>query len=222
VGSRLRFSTVVFDLDGTLLDTLDDITSALNHALAQAGLGERTRDEVRSYLGRGFRRLVACALPGGENDPAYRDVLAGFGSYYTEHCQVQTAPYPGVLDVLRHLSERGVRLAIASNKGDEAVKRLATHHFSGLIEPAHAFGQRDDLPRKPAPDLVFLALASLGETVDHALYVGDSDVDYATARAAGMPCCLVSWGFKERSLLETLDAEFLVDDASGLERVCLG
>lgn len=224
-----RFDAVVFDLDGTLLYTLEDIAAALNHALAQHGLQTYSVDAVRGFLGRGFKRLVSCAVPSlPVGSQAYRQLLSDFAGYYTDHCQDRTVPYPGVVSLLEHLEAAGVRTAIASNKGDAAVKKLASYHFSGLIGPDHAFGERPRLERKPAPDIVCAALDALRTPPDRALYVGDSDVDFAVAENIPMSCCLVSWGFKDRSFLESLRgkdgvrAPRVVDDALSLEQVCLG
>lgn len=217
----MSYEAVLFDLDGTLLDTLDDLTSALNHTLSEDGFGTRSREEVRSYLGNGFARLVTCALPQGASTPGFDSLLAGFASYYNAHCQEKTAPYPGILDMLSSLKDAGVKMAVVSNKGEVAVRELVKYHFDGIVEPFHAFGQRDGIRRKPEPDMVIHAMDVLGTGPEGTLYVGDSDVDYLTAKNAGIDCALVSWGFKGRTFLEGLGARCIVDDVSEIEDICL-
>ena len=186
-------TAIIFDLDGTLLDTLGDLHHAVNHVLAEFGYPTRTMEEVCRFVGNGAERLMRLAVPeGGAWEPA----LAAFQSYYRQHCDILTAPYAGILDVLVQLQSR-YPLAVVSNKPDRAVKELAAVYFPNL----YARGESTDCPRKPAPDMVWQAMQAL--EVERCIYVGDSDVDIMTAQRAGVPCISVTWGFRgEQELLE--------------------
>ena len=186
-------TAVLFDLDGTLLDTLDDLTASTNAALSAFSLPPRTRDEVRRFVGNGAERLIRLALPGKETDPPVEEVLKAFREHYNAHCLDRTRPYVGILEALEALS---MPAAIVSNKPDSAVKPLCSRFFPGIP----AFGETADCPRKPAPDMLFRGLAALG--ADRCVYVGDSEVDILTARNAGMPCLSVLWGFRDKDTLE--------------------
>ena len=189
---------VIFDLDGTLLDTLDDLHAAVNHTLAQFGCPPRTREEVRQFVGNGARRLIAQAVPeGGDVD----ETLARFREYYDAHCRVLTRPYEGILEALDEVREK-YPVAIVSNKPDSAVKILSDIYFGGIF----ARGEDVDCPRKPAPDMVFQTMAALG--VERCVYVGDSEVDVLTACNAGVPCLSVLWGFRDKTVLEDAGAEY--------------
>ena len=186
-------TAIIFDLDGTLLDTLGDLHHAVNHVLAEFGYPTRTIEEVCRFVGNGAERLMRLAVPEGE---AWEPALAAFQSYYRQHCDILTAPYAGILDVLAQLQSR-YPLAVVSNKPDRAVKELAAVYFSNL----YARGESTDCPRKPAPDMVWQAMQAL--EVERCIYVGDSDVDIMTAQRAGVPCISVTWGFRgEQELLE--------------------
>ena len=197
---------ILFDLDGTLLDTMADLTDAVNHALGVHGYPSRTMDEVRSFVGNGAARLLALSVPEGED---YQPVLATYQAYYRTHCQIKTGPYPGVVEALAQLSKH-YPVAIVSNKPDAATKTLCADYFPGVL----ARGEAADCPRKPAPDMLFQAMKTLG--VDKAIYVGDSEVDVITAGNAGMPCISVTWGFRDREELLEAGAKYLCDDAAQL------
>lgn len=190
---------VIFDLDGTLLDTLGDLAASTNYALRAEGLPERTLDEVRRFVGNGVRLLMERAVPGGAAHPRFELLLATFKRHYVDHCLDRTAPYAGVDAMLRALKARGHRIAIVSNKLQSGVTALYETFFRDTVEVA--VGERPEVRRKPAPDMVRQALCELGCASDNALYVGDSDVDVATARAAGVPCISVLWGFRDRDFL---------------------
>lgn len=196
---------ILFDLDGTLLDTLQDLTDAVNYALAQYGCPPRTAEQVRLAIGNGALRLIQLSLPGKENDPPAQQVLVTYQQYYATHCQIKTRPYDGVLQALEQLKEH-YPIAIVSNKPDGAVKPLCRQHFGDVL----ARGERTDCPRKPAPDMVLQTMAELG--VDTCIYVGDSDVDVLTARNAGVPCLSVLWGFRDRADMEKVGATQFCDD----------
>ena len=185
---------VLFDLDGTLLNTLEDLADAVNHVLKSYGCPERTVEEVRQFVGNGAERLIRLALPGREDDPPVAEVLDAFRSYYAAHSLVKTAPYAGIMDALQAVGEK-FPVAIVSNKPDAAVKILCAHFFPGI----YARGESVDCPRKPAPDMVAKTMEILG--VDGCIYVGDSDVDVITAKNAGVPCLSVLWGFRDRDFI---------------------
>lgn len=200
---------VIFDLDGTLLDTLADLASAVNAALTANGMPARSIDEVRAFVGNGVRNLMRRAIPQGEQNPAFEKVFADFRAYYAEHCKDATKPYDGIMELLEALKQRGCRLAIVSNKLDSAVKELTKEYFGDYITVA--IGDREGVARKPAPDTVFAALEELGVTKEEAIYVGDSDVDIMTAMNAGLPCISVTWGFRDRAFLLFHGAEHFAD-----------
>ncbi|MCD7821478.1 MAG: HAD family hydrolase [Clostridiales bacterium] len=200
----MNYNTVIFDLDGTLLDTLDDLADSLDHTLKEVGAPALTRAQVRRYVGNGMARLIELALPGGRDDPRYDRTLETMQAYYKAHNQIKTAPYPGVLDLIDDLRRRGFALAVVSNKPDSSVKPLVRFYFGDAIPVA--IGQRPDVRRKPAPDAVEEALRQLGRDRSEAVYVGDSEVDLATARNAGMDCISVTWGFRDRDVLDRAGA----------------
>lgn len=191
---------ILFDLDGTLLDTLEDLRDAANYALSRFACPERSLEEVRSFVGNGAGLLIRRALPGGTDDPDWQAVLPVFREYYDAHCRIKTAPYVGIPEALSALRAR-YPLAIVSNKPDSAVKRLCGAYFGDIF----ARGEAEDCPRKPAPDMLFQAMKAIG--ADRAIYVGDSEVDVETARNAGMPCLSVLWGFRDRVCLERAGAK---------------
>ncbi len=194
-----RITTAVFDLDGTLLDTLQDLADSTNFALRYGGLPERTTEEVRMFVGNGVRLLMERAVPGGASHPRFEELFGVFKRHYVEHCREHTCLYDGVADMLYALKERGFRLAIVSNKLQSGVTELYDTYFRDTVEVA--VGERPEMRRKPAPDMVWQALAELRVDAGEAVYVGDSDVDVATARAAGLPCISVLWGFRDRDFL---------------------
>ena len=197
---------ILWDLDGTLLDTLQDLADAVNHTMAQFGYPQRTLEEVRRFVGNGARRLIALAVP--ENADV-DEVLAAFHAYYDEHCQIKTKAYDGIMEALAVLQEK-YPMAIVSNKPDSAVKSLCAQYFPGLF----ARGESADCPRKPAPDMVYKAMEAIG--VETCIYVGDSEVDVLTAKAAGVPCLSVLWGFRDREEIEAAGGQQFCDDTARL------
>lgn len=194
-----QYNTVIFDLDGTLLDTLDDLADATNYALRSMGMPERTIEEVRFFVGNGVRRLMELAVPDGFDNPKFEETFAKFKEYYGVHCNDKTKAYEGVVDLLRELKEEGYALAIVSNKLDSAVKELSEIYFEGIVKVA--IGEKEGVAKKPAPDTVYKALEELGMPTEGAVYVGDSDVDVMTAKNAGLPCISVLWGFRDKEFL---------------------
>ena len=212
--TKQTYRAVIFDLDGTLLDTLEDLTDSCNQALARLNYLPHTIDEVRQFVGNGLGVMMEKALPGGRGNPDYEKALAGMKEIYAGNYRNKTKAYPGVLELIERLKEKGVKMAIVSNKPDEQVKELAALYFTSIPQEA-AIGENEaaGVRRKPAPDSVYTALRALGEDKSAAVYVGDSDVDMATARNAGLPCISVSWGFKTREFLQQNGASPIVDRA---------
>ncbi len=194
-----RYDAVVFDLDGTLLDTLQDLADSTNEILRRHGMPLKTDEEIRSFVGNGIRHLLDCAVPEGEQNPAFDQIHKEFTAYYCEHCMDKTEPYPGVLFLLSELKKAGISTAIVSNKGDYAVKKLNQVYFSGLVQVA--VGEREGCRRKPQPDGVLQAIKEMNVPGERSAYVGDSEVDILTAKNAGLPCYLVTWGFRSRKQL---------------------
>lgn len=208
----MGYATYLFDMDGTLLDTLADLTAAVNHTLEQYGYPRRTIEQVRKGLGNGAVKLMAAMLPQGEETPGFADIMRDYRAWYQAHACVETCPYPGVPEMLKRLRQRGCKVAIVSNKPHGAACELAERFFPGVP----TFGERPETPRKPAPDMVFHALAALGAGKENAVYVGDSEVDVQTARNAGLPVIGVAWGFRGREALAAAGAETIVDTAAEL------
>lgn len=180
-------TAILFDLDGTLLDTLEDLTDAVNHTMEDFGYPTHSRENVRRFVGNGAARLIQLSVPAGKD---WQVPLEQFRQYYAAHCQIKTAAYPGIPQALEALAAHPI--AIVSNKPDAATKRLCAEYFPGI----HAQGEHPGCPRKPAPDMVHNAMAQLG--ADRCIYVGDSEVDVVTAANAGVPCLSVLWGFRNR------------------------
>lgn len=199
-----KYDTVIFDLDGTLLNTLEDLRDAVNYALRTYGMPERTLEEIRGFVGNGVRKLLIRSVPDGEENARFEPVFAAFRAYYAQHSNDKTHAYKGVTELLQSLRDAGYALAIVSNKLDSAVKKLNEIYFDGIVETA--IGERAGMARKPAPDMVFAAIEELGKTRETAVYVGDSEVDIRTAANAGLPCISVLWGFRERDFLEAQGA----------------
>ena len=196
-----QYDTYIFDLDGTLLNTLDDLAAATNYALRTNGLPQHSVDDVRRFVGNGVRMLMRRAVPDGEQNPRFEAAFTAFRQYYMAHSLDTTRPYDGVMTMLRSLKSRGCRLAVVSNKFCAATEELCRHFFDGLIEVAIGENEAAGIRKKPAPDTVFEALRQLGVGPDGAVYVGDSDVDILTARNAHLPCISVLWGFRDRDFL---------------------
>lgn len=209
---------VLFDLDGTLLDTLEDLYRSVNAALEAYGFPLRTMEEIRNFVGNGVRNLMIRAVPSGEDNPDFEGCFQVFREHYAVHLNDHTVPYDGILELLKELKEKKIPTAVVSNKSDAAVKELCKQIFGELVPLA--IGESERVQKKPAPDTVIEAAAGLGIPLQQCIYVGDSEVDLATARNADIPCISVSWGFRDRELLESLGAEMLVDQVAEL-RTCL-
>ena len=195
------YSTYIFDLDGTLLDTLTDLAASCNYALRTHGMPEHSIDDVRRFVGNGVRKLMERAIPDGDANPDFEATFATFREHYMVHSLDTTKPYPGIMDALAELKARGCRLAVVSNKMMAATVELCKYFFPETIEVAIGENEAEGIRKKPAPDTVFAALKQLGVSGDNAVYVGDSDVDLATANNSGLPCISVLWGFRDREFL---------------------
>ena len=204
-----QFDTYIFDLDGTLLYTLDDLTASTNHAMRAFGMAEHTKDEVRMMVGNGIRKLIERAIPGGIGNLRYEEVYSEFVSYYLKHSLDTTKPYPGVIEMLEKLRSQSKQMAVVSNKYCKATESLCRKFFSDYIDVA--IGESEGIRKKPAPDTVQEAMRRLGADKNSTVYVGDSDVDIATARNCGIPCISVLWGFRDREFLVNHGAEMFVE-----------
>ena len=201
----MRIKAVIWDLDGTLLNTLDDLAASTNAALLEHGLPERTTDEVRRFVGNGIHRLIELAVPhSGAQHPAFQAVLDAFVAHYAVHSKDRTRPYDGIAQVLDELTARGMVHAIVSNKIDFAVKALSRDYFEGKM--CSAVGDDPSRRKKPAPDSVLEAMRQMGVTAEETVYVGDSEVDVMTAKNAGLPCIAVTWGFRSEETLREAGA----------------
>ena len=214
----MRYTTVLFDLDGTLLDTLDDLTDAVNRTLSRCGLPQRDRREVRSFLGNGARYLMEHAAPGVAGE-RFEQLLRDYKADYDANCRVKTAPYPGIDALLRALRAAGCRTGIISNKPDSAVQPQYEAFFADTMDTA--VGEREGIRRKPAPDTVLAAMERLGAAAEQTLYVGDSEVDIRTAQNAGVDCASVTWGFRDPEELKRSGAQMLFDTAEALQAYLL-
>lgn len=204
-----EFETYVFDLDGTLLETLKDLAASTNYALRTHNMPEHSIEDVRMFVGNGVKKLMERAIPNGIENPQFEDVYATFRQHYLEHNLNTTKPYEGIPELLAELKARGKKLAIVSNKFYAATQELARHFFPDTIEVA--IGERENIKKKPAPDTVIEALRQLGASKETAVYIGDSDVDIMTAKNCDMPCVSVLWGFRDKKFLTEHGATFFVE-----------
>lgn len=208
------YKTYIFDLDGTLLDTLNDLHASCNYALRTHGMPERSLEEVRQFVGNGVKKLMERAIPDGLENPLFEDTLQTFRQHYLLHNLDTTLPYPGIMEMLQQLKAQGKRIAVVSNKFYAATQDLCKHFFGDTIQVA--IGEREDIKKKPAPDTVLEALRQLQVTRQDAVYVGDSEVDVETARNSGIPCISVLWGFRSKSFLLSHGATTFIETPSEL------
>ena len=209
--------TIIFDLDGTLLDTLEDLMDAVNVALESEGLPLKTLSEIRAIVGNGIRNLTDRSVPAGSPSAVRDRVFLKFKEYYKDHCKIKTRPYEGIKRMLQSFAGKGYKMTIVSNKTDPAVQDLLKEHFYPEIETA--YGEREGIPRKPQPDIVNLAIKELGANKASCVYVGDSEVDFQTAENALLKLVMVSWGFRDKSLLKELGAEKIADSPDELIKI---
>lgn len=204
----MKYELIVFDMDGTILDTLEDLKNSMNHTLRLYNMPERTLDEIRSFVGNGIRRLIERAVVTGTPENRIDEIHRDFMTYYEVHCADFTRPYDGVNDLIAKLRKRGFKTAVVSNKADGAVQDLCVQYFPDLFDLA--IGERPELARKPASDMVDLALEQLHVSREKAVYIGDSDVDVATAKNSNLDMIAVDWGFRTRDFLMKQGAEIIV------------
>ena len=204
----MQYQLVIFDLDGTILNTLEDLYFSVNHALQKSGFALRTLEEVRQFVGNGIRKLIERAVPSGCSENQINQVHADFTAYYAVHCADHTRPYEGISELLSTLRKTGIKTAVVSNKADYAVQILCQDYFPGLFDAIT--GEREGIRRKPAPDSVLSILNALQISPQQAIYVGDSDVDIQTAKNAGLACISVCWGFRDKEFLIRNGAQHLI------------
>lgn len=215
----MRYDLVIFDLDGTVLDTLGDLTAAVNEALSRHGYPPRSLEDVRRFIGNGVARLIRLSLPDDVGDATRAAVLADFRAYYSAHVNERTAPYPGIPELLAALRAAGIRTAVNSNKMDPATQALCAAHFPGLLDAV--LGERPDIPKKPAPDGARLLMNELGVAPGRTLYVGDGDTDVETARNAGVDGAWVSWGYRRPEELALMEIPRAFDSVAALRAFIL-
>lgn len=216
----MKYKLAIFDLDGTILDTLEDLTDSTNYVLSANGYPIHTIDEVRRYVGNGIYLLIKRALPNGTDEKEIQRLFEQFVSYYKDHCAIKTKPYDGIKDLLVSLKEKDIKRAVVSNKGDFAVKILIDKYFLDLFEIS--VGQKDGVRKKPYPDSVNEVLKELDCKNQEAVYIGDSEVDIQTAINANMDCISVSYGFRSKEFLKENKARLIVDDVKELYKELLG
>ena len=212
----MRYQTYIFDLDGTLLDTLGDLAASVNFALRTHGMPEHSLDDVRRFVGNGVRKLMERAVPDGADNPLFDEAFATFRQHYMAHSLDTTRPYEGIPETLEALKASGCHLAVVSNKMMAATQALCSHFFPDTIEVAIGEHEAEGIRKKPAPDTVVAALKALGVGKEGAVYVGDSEVDIQTARNSGLPCISVLWGFRHRDFLQRNGAETFISAPSEL------
>lgn len=205
---------VIFDLDGTLLNTLDDLADSTNYALSKFGYPTRTIEEVRQFVGNGVAKLIERAIPDGKNNPNFEKCLSIFKENYAQNMYNKTAPYNGIIEMLSNLKSKGIKIAVVSNKFDLAVKELCKKYFEGFIDFAAGENEAQGIKKKPAPDTVLSALNEFNFAPEDAVYVGDSDVDIMTAKNSKMPCISVTWGFRDEKFLLENGATILINAPS--------
>ena len=215
----MRYKLAIFDLDGTILDTLDDLADAVNYALKEYGYPQRTLEEVRRFVGNGIRKLIERAVPAGLTEEDISKVHQTFSAFYQEHCADKTRPYKGILPLLERLREAGCLTAVVSNKADVAVQPLCQQYYDGLFD--FAVGEREGIRRKPAPDAVQEVLRRLRVDAGEAVYIGDSEVDIQTAANAGLDSIIVTWGFRDRAYPESQGGKRFVDRPEEIEEIVL-
>ena len=214
-----RKKLIVFDMDGTILDTLDDLKESLNVTFRKFGFPERTKEEVRGFVGNGIPKLIERAVPAGTEASVQEKVLKAFLEYYQIHCNDFTGAYEGIPELMAWLKEQGYLIAVASNKADPAVGKLCDIYFDGLVD--FAVGDLPGQEKKPAPDMVNRVLATLQIDKEEAVYIGDSEVDIATAGNAGLDCIVVTWGFRDRDLLEKNGGRIFADTTEQVKNILM-
>lgn len=212
-----NYDTIIFDLDGTLLNTLEDLKDSVNFALCMHGFPKRDISEIRSFVGNGVARLIKLSIPEEVENLKYQECLKDFKQHYSNNMNNKTGAYEGIMELLKKLHDEDYRMAIVSNKFDGAVKKLNRMYFDKYIDIA--IGESEGVLKKPAPDTVFKAIEELGSTKSSSIYVGDSEVDVKTAENAGIPCIGAAWGFRGRDVLKAEDADYIVDKPNEILKI---
>lgn len=210
---------VIFDLDGTLLNTLDDLCDSTNYALKQFGYPERTLDEVRHFVGNGVKKLIERAIPDGINNPDFEECLRVFKEHYAANMYNKTAPYDGILELLKELRLKGIHTGVVSNKFDSAVKQLCKKYFGDLIQVAIGENEEAGVRKKPAPDSVFRAMEELKVSIENVIYAGDSETDVQTAKNAEIDCIGCTWGFRSKDILKHEGAKYIIDSPQEILKI---
>ncbi len=216
----MKYKAAIFDLDGTILDTLEDLRNSVNFALKENGLPERTFSEVRAFVGNGIRLLIERAVPENTDLKVTDAVFNCFKEHYGKHSADNTKPYNGIIELISKLKANGVKLAVVSNKADFAVQTLVADYFPQLFD--YSVGEKDGIRRKPFPDSVLTVLKAFDCEKCDAVYIGDSEVDVETARNVGMDCIAVTWGFRDEELLNSLKPEYIVNEPTEILNIILG
>lgn len=206
----MKYKIAIFDMDGTILNTIEDLADTMNYCLKKHGMPQRSLSEIKSFVGNGIRRLIELAVPEGTDAIVSADIYAGFIQYYKEHCAIKTRPYEGITELLQTLRYNGILTAVVSNKADYAVHMLCKDYFDGLFD--YCIGDREGIRRKPHPDSVFSVMKHFNVNPDEAVYIGDSEVDYQTAVNAGIDLIMVSWGFREEAYLREIGADIIIHE----------
>ncbi len=213
-GFMSKINTVIFDMDGTVLNTLDDLTTSVNYTMEKFGFPQRTLEDYRRAFGNGIRKTIELTVPEGTSQDVIDEMVPVFKEHYDVHCLDKTGPYAGIIELMRELKKRGYKMAIVSNKIDSAVKELNQKFFSEVVEVA--IGEQDGIKRKPAPDMVVKAMDELGSSAEEAVYIGDSEVDFATAKNSNLPCISVLWGFRDKAYLEEIGASIFAEEPDNI------
>lgn len=216
----MEYKAAVFDMDGTILNTIDDLRDSVNAVLSHFGYPERSPEEIRTFVGGGSYQLITLALPEGCSKETVDKVHDYYRPYYAAHSEIKTAPYPGVVELLNDLKDAGVKLAVVSSKPDGPVNTLCKKYFDGIFDIS--IGDRPGLERKPAPDALYLALKELDVDKKDAIFIGDSEYDIAIAKNAGVTGIAVTWGYRDRDVLVSLEPDNIADSCEDIERIILG
>lgn len=216
----MKYKAAIFDMDGTILNTLEDLCDTMNYCLEKYHMPERTIDEIRSFVGNGIRKLVERAVAEDTDSKQIDEIFAVFLDYYKDHCAIKTRPYDGIAEVIRKLKENGIKTAVVSNKADAAVKDLCDDYFPGLFD--FSVGDKEGQRRKPYPDGVFSVMEHFGMTGEDVVYIGDSDVDYQTARNADVDVIMVGWGFRSEEFLKSIGVQKVIHKPEEIAEILEG
>jgi len=209
----MKYKIAIFDLDGTILNTLEDLADSVNYCLEKFNMPKRTQNEIRGFLGGGIRKLIEQSAPRGTDSKVLDEMFDLFNQYYKDHCAIKSRPYEGICEVLEKLKAENIKICVVSNKADYAVKILCEKYFKNLLD--YCAGEKEGIPKKPDPKSVYLAVENFGFKTKETVYIGDSEVDFKTAQNAGTGCILVSWGFRDIEFLKTLGAK-IVNEPAGI------